>query len=187
MAELDEFLASLEDDEDQEQQKPEVDPKKLGYALRQRDKEAKKLAKELEELKTWRADRERQDKEGTLSGAGLSAGQAKAFLRLYEEVTPEAIQSFRTDILGMAPEPIPEPEPQAAPETPAPAGFAPTSAGTPVLGKKMLEASEYRAMMKNPTTRPEAIKAASEGRVLPNNPEASDVVVTDTAGLFRRG
>jgi hypothetical protein len=186
MPEIEDYLASLEDDEAQEQQQPEVDPKKLGYALRQREKETKKLAKELEELRTWRADRERQDKESTLSGAGLSAGQAKAFLRLYEEVTPEAIQSFRTDILGMAPEPTPEPEPQAAPETPAPAGFAPTSTGTPVIAKHMLEAKDYRAMMKNPATRPDAIKAAREGRVLPNNPEALDVQVTDTAGLFRQ-
>jgi hypothetical protein len=141
MAEIDEFLASLEDDEEQEQQKPEVDPKKLGYALRQEQKAKKQMAKELEELKAFRDDTMARERKSALQTAGLNEFHSEAYLKFYPDVSEENLTAYKARA-GL----------EAAPTEPAPAptGFSPTSGGEPAPPKKYSRSEFEQVMRDNP-------------------------------------
>lgn len=129
---LEQLLAGLASEEElePEAQKVEVDNsviKRMRAELDRRDKQIKKDAAALREYREKESAR-------LLDAAGLTPGQAKAFLAMNEAVTPENIESFKTDVLGVQ---TPPPSEESAKEGQAasaastsPAlGFAPTSSG----------------------------------------------------------
>jgi hypothetical protein len=141
MAEIDEFLASLEDDEEQEQQKPEVDPKKLGYALRQEQKAKKQMAKELEELKAFRDDAMAKERKSALQSAGLNEFHSEAYLKFYPDgVSEENLTAYKARA-GLEAAPTEE-----AP-APTPTGFSPTTGGEPI-GAKVWEFKDWQELMR---------------------------------------
>jgi hypothetical protein len=89
MAEIDEFLASLEDDE------PEVDPKKLGYALRQEQKQRAALEREVVELREFRAVILLQERMSALKAAGFNDFHTETFLKYFDEVSEENVAAYR--------------------------------------------------------------------------------------------
>jgi hypothetical protein len=156
MAEIDEFLASIEDDEEQEQQKPEVDPRKLGYALRQEQKEKKAMAKKLAELEAFQAGVLAEKKTSALKSAGLNDFHAEAFSKFYEDVNDENLAAYKVRA-GL--------EAAQAEEAPAPApptGFSPTTGGEP-LGAKVWAFNDWQQLMKEDPEKGRAI--ADAGRV----------------------
>jgi hypothetical protein len=156
MAEIDEFLASLEDDEEQEQQKPEVDPKKLGYALRQEQKAKKQMAKELEELKAFRDDAMAKERKSALQTAGLNEFHSEAYLKFYPDVSEENLTAYKARA-GLEAAPTEE-----APAPAPPTGFSPTSGGEP-LGAKVWDFADWQKLMKEDPEKGRAI--ADAGRV----------------------
>ena len=103
---IDRLLASLDSEEEDatdevSENRPNRGIKQLREAFENEKRSKRKLEKELEELRTFRVQVESDRKVSTLTGAGLSERQASAFLKMYEDVTPENVQSFKADILGV--------------------------------------------------------------------------------------
>jgi hypothetical protein len=166
MAEIDEFLAGLEDDEEQEQQKPEVDPKRLGYALRQEQKEKKAMAKKLAELEAFQAGVLAEKKTSVLKTAGLNDFHSEAFSKFYEDVNDENLAAYKARA-GL------EAAPTESAPAPAPTGFSPTSGGEP-LGAKVYTQKEFEDIMRE---NPAVGRALAEaGKVRLNNPQPESIV-----------
>jgi hypothetical protein len=155
MSEIDDLLAGLDDDEEQEQQKPEVDPRKLGYALRQEQKEKKAMAKKLAELEAFQAGVLAEKKTGALKTAGLNDFHAEAFSKFYEDVNDENLTAYKARA-GL------EAAPTESAPAPAPSGFSPTSGGEP-LGAKVWDFSDWQQLMKEDPAKGRAL--ANAGRV----------------------
>lgn len=162
---IEQFLDSLEEEETVQDAKPDVDQKKLGYALRQEKKRAKDLEKELDELRSFQERTLQEQKTNALRGAGLTEGQAKAFQAMYQEVNDEALASFRAEVLGVQPEaPAEEPTLDIAPETIEAPGLGPvnvpTSAAAPQ--SKQYTANELaRILLEDPAR---ADRLVAEGK-----------------------
>ena len=163
MPELEDFLASLEgEDTNQEQENPEnpVDPKKFkewAYGTR---KTIKAYEKELKDLREFQTKTVAEQRVGALKAAGLNEFHAEAFSKFYPEVTPETVAEYKTRA-GLAAAPVEETEPPA-PETPSP-GFAPTSIGTPPPPGKTYSRAEWIALADKDSAT--AQRVFQEGRV----------------------
>jgi len=133
---IEEYLRSLEKEEQQDDsdEKPEIDPKQLGYALRQQEKRAKAAEKELEELRKFREETVAKEKVATLKDAGLSPFHTKAYLKFYGEVSEENLSAYKLEAGLEMPEPDETPEPIPVPEV-VRGGFAPSQVGSPVPAK----------------------------------------------------
>jgi len=119
-----ELLAGFDSDEEDTDDEVTDNRPSESKGFKQLRDHAKKLErdlnrrnKEVEELRAFRAEVEQRERMTTLSGAGLNEKQATAFLRMYEQVTPEAVAEFKSDVLGLATE---KPEDTTT-------GFGPTS------------------------------------------------------------
>jgi hypothetical protein len=86
---LEEFLSSIEDD------KPEVDPKRLGYALRAEQKQRAALEREVVELRGFREGVLLQERMDALKAAGLNDFHTETFLKYFDEVSEENIAVYR--------------------------------------------------------------------------------------------
>ena len=151
MPELDEFLASLEGEEtDQEQEKP-ADPKDKKFAewAYKERKDRKALEKELKDLREFQAKTVSEQRVSTLKAAGLNEFHAEAFSKFYPEVTPETVAEYRVRA-GLEAAPAREEEETPATETPSP-GFAPTSIGTPPPPGKTYSRAEWLALAETDT------------------------------------
>jgi hypothetical protein len=103
---VEELLAALADGE--EQQAPPKEPEgKENNALRQVRDALKRANAERAELKAERDElaakfqaRVEADTTAALQSAGLSPRQAEAYRKLYDEVTPENVGAFKTEVLG---------------------------------------------------------------------------------------
>jgi hypothetical protein len=106
---VEELLAALADGE--EQQAPPAETAKDTNAMKQ-VREALKRAKAAEaELRAERDElaakfqaRVEADTTAALQSAGLSPRQAEAYRKLYDEVTPENVGAFKTEVLGQTDE-----------------------------------------------------------------------------------
>lgn len=136
-----------EDDEDQEQEKPQVDPKKLGYALRQEQKEKKAALKELEELRKFREEAIAKERTFTLKAAGLNDFHAEVYQKLYPEVSEENLAAYKVRAGLETPS---EDETPASEETVRPPRFAPVSGGE-ALGSTITKAEFEKIMRQDPT------------------------------------
>jgi hypothetical protein len=162
MPEIEDFLSSLEDDEDQEQQqKPEVDPRKLGYALRQEQKQKKQMAKELEELRALAQEFKTKEAKSALSAAGLNDFHSDVYMKFYPEVSEENISAYKARA-GLETAQVEEAE--AVPERTESAGFAPTSVpASATLGSKIYTQDEFEQLLATDPAR--AMQIHKAGRV----------------------
>lgn len=159
MSEIESFLSSIEDDEDQEQEKAPVDPKKLGYALRQEQKEKKAMAKKLAELEEFQNQILAEKRKQALATAGLNDFHAEVFSKFFEEVTDENVKVYK-ERAGLV-QPEPEPEPEVAPE--APRGFAPMQVPGTTNAVRMFTVEELKQIAKTDPAR--ANQLVAEGKV----------------------
>lgn len=146
---MDRLLADLDSEDTSEAEtSTEVDENRPNRGLKQLRDHAKKLErdltrtrKEADELKAYKETVEQERKASSLAGAGLNDKQAKAFLRMYENVTPEAISEFRTDVLGQAVEEGSSPPPS----------FEPTQVVSEPGSRRVTKAEFEGIMRSNPT------------------------------------
>lgn len=131
--------------------------KMKGYTKRV-EKELAASKKETAELKARWAEAESKAKANALTAAGLNEKQAQAFLALNPdnpEVTPEAIQAFRSEVLGIG-------------EPPEPTGFGPTDvSGERSTGGNFYTRHEFEQIMRENPAKGEQI--AASGKVRWNN------------------
>jgi hypothetical protein len=104
MAEYDELLAALADGEEQEappaeQPKDTNAMKQVREALKRAKAAEAELRAERDELAAKFQARVEADTTAALQSAGLSPRQAEAYRKLYDEVTPENIGAFKTEVL----------------------------------------------------------------------------------------
>ena len=163
-AENDNFLAELglDDGEEQTQETQGSEEtnssamKELRAALERREKALRKAGKEIEELRQFRTDAVQRERSDTLRVAGLTERQAKVFLATGEDVTPEAVQAFKSEVLQTPP-------PETSQEEPPTPGFAPTQVGTPPPPGKVYSRAEWIAL--SATDAATAQRLFQEGRV----------------------
>ena len=147
MPTLDELLAAAEDiDSETEQESAEPrkgTEEKANSAMKQvRDharkleRDLKKLQDERDELLKFREETTAKMRQDSLLSAGLTPRQTEAYMRLYDDVTPESVQEFKAEVLGIGEAPEPK-------ETFTPTGS--TGEGT----KKLYSREEFEALMKS--------------------------------------
>lgn len=165
---LSDLLDEDEVDDDREQQAAQK------RANAERRKEQKALETELAELRAFKDERVKTDREnaiGTVFGeVGLNPKHAKLYAALYPEgdATTETVAQFASEY-GLV---TTEGEPVAAPEVPKP-GFTPTviNEGT-ALGSKIYTNEEFAELLKTDPNK--AFQLHQAGRVKLNKlPEGS--------------
>jgi hypothetical protein len=161
MEDIEELLAGLDAEEESaaKVEPPDKDNKVIKEIRDHAKRVERELAasrKEAEELKTWKTEQESRSKAQALSAAGLNEKQQVAFLALNQEVTPDAIQTFRSEVLGQGDSPQPE------------SGFGPTDiAGEgATVGTFYARKDWERIMRENPAKGDEIARA---GKVRWNN------------------
>ena len=109
---------------------------------RKLERDLKKLQSERDELQKFREETTLRMRQDALTSAGLSPRQTEAYMRLYDDVTPDSVAEFKAEVLGIGEAPEPK-------ET-----FTPTGA-TGESTKKMYSRQEFEALMKsqNPADR----------------------------------
>lgn len=169
--EFDELLAGYGEDEEVEATEAVAAPKLDNKVIKQIRDHAKKLEKELaqtrkeaDELKTWKAETESRSRTQVLSAAGFNEKQAQAFLAMNQEVSSEAIQSFKSEVLGQGE------APESASRNDTSSGFGPTDtsgerSGTTAGGYVTRQEFE-QIMRQNPAKGDELVRS---GKVLFNN------------------
>lgn len=158
----DPFADVLDDDEVDTNREQDAATKR---ANAERRKQEKVLEAEVTELRAFKADREKFDRENTIgtvfAEVGLNPKHAKLYAALNPEgdATPQTVAQFAADY-GLT---TTEGEPVAVPEVPA-TGFVPTviTEGT-ALGSKMYSHEEFMELLQ---TNPEkAMQLHKAGRV----------------------
>ena len=108
-------------------------------AIRAEAKRAEKRAAEAEaevaELRVFKEATTKREQETALTAAGLSPRQAEVFLKSFEEVTPENVQVFKSEVLGVREEAGEEGTVPSAPF--APTGFVGDSATKPMTRQEL--------------------------------------------------
>lgn len=158
MPTLDELLAAAEEiDGENEQESAEpakgTEEKPTNSAFKQLRDQAKRLERDLkkiqaerDELAKFREETTAKMRQDALASAGLSPRQTEAYMRLYDDVTPESVQEFKAEVLGIGEAPEPK-------ET-----FTPTGA-TGESSKKMFTREEFEQIMRNDPARGREIMA----------------------------
>jgi hypothetical protein len=142
---IEKLLADFDSEDQTEGEESDVNKNRPNAVKQLRDyadrlkKDLAKERKNAEQLRAFKESYEAKEKVATLTTAGLSEPQAAAFLRLYDDVTPENISTFKGSILGVTAEGEEQP--------PAPARFAPTQ-GYSEPGKKTHTKEEFEAVMR---------------------------------------
>ena len=162
-------LDLLDDDEDQEDTQEQQS--NASAAEKRLDREKAKLKKELEELRTWKQEREAADKARTVKEVFTEVGLNQKWADFYrgEETSPEAVRAWAlaNDFLQI--------EEDAEPEAPAaaPTGYTPTviQGGEPPAGK-MYTRKEMEDIARVNPQRARAL--ADSGKVAWNNPQVSE-------------
>ena len=154
------FEPDLDDDADDspDVQQPENNAfKQLRTHARKLEKDLKEASKELEELRTFRADLERDNRANSVKEQFKSLGLTEKQAELFPsegDVTEEAVRKFAVDF-GLI-QPSEDGSDENTGFTPAPTEGSPT-------GSKQLSAEEFWTLYKdNPS---EAMAAAKKGRV----------------------
>jgi hypothetical protein len=101
-----EALESEENDSEEEGKAPSAPPENSTIkAIRAEAKRAEKRAAAAEaeaaELRRFKEEAESERKQAALAAAGLTPRQAEVFLKASDEVTPEAIDAFKSEVLGV--------------------------------------------------------------------------------------
>lgn len=153
------------DDVDEGDQRPTSAPfKQLRDHAKKLEKEIKDRDRELEALRSFKAESEARAKrellEQSFKQVGLSTKQAELFLaaRPDAEPTPEAVKSFAVEYGFIDAGPAPDDEGEGSEGS-----FAPTPPSGVPASKKRYSSEEWDVLYKqNPV---EAMAAANEGRV----------------------
>jgi hypothetical protein len=147
-----------DDDEETPAQKPRNNE---AAALRKMEKDMKALSTELEELRTFKVEREKQDRGNAVTSAFQELGLNPKHAKFYSgegDVTVDAIKAWAVaeDFLTVS-------EDEAAPEAPQP-GFTPTVIeGSQAPGSKIYEFDEWMKLSQSDPTRAQQLWKA--GRV----------------------
>lgn len=157
-------------DEEDTESKPTEDSKsfkELRSAYNRLEKQLKTLEPELTDLRAFRADREKVDRETAISGifqqVGLNPKHAKLYAALNSEgeTTAESVAQFAAEY-GLLTEEGGQVEAPPA----VPAGAAPTVlAETTAPGSKVYSHDEFTEMLNNPATQAKAFQLYQSGRV----------------------
>lgn len=154
----DEDLDNPFDDEETPQEQPRNNE---AAARRKLEKEMKALSTELEDLRAFRAEREKQDRANSVSTAFQALGLNPLHAKFYTgegDVTEDAVKAWAVENQFLRLE-----EGEAAPE-PAPAGFTPTVIeGSQALGGKVYPFDEWMTLSQSDPDKANAIWKA--GRV----------------------
>ena len=157
MPTLDELLAAAED-LDSENEQDTAEPKKgsedkgnsafkqVRDHARKLERDLKKLQAERDELQKFREETTVKMRQDALTSAGLSPRQTEAYMRLYDDVTPESVQEFKAEVLGIGEAPEPK-------ETFTPTGSSGEGS------KKMYSRAEFEQIMRNDPARGREIMA----------------------------
>lgn len=124
--------------------------KQVRAFAKRKEREAEKQAARVAELEAIVQARAEEDAKRELVGAGLTERQAEVFRKAYQEVTPESINQFKAEVLGITPA-----------ETPVPT-FSPTPPGGESPTKRFTR-SEFEDIMRSDPMR--ATKVAEAGLV----------------------
>ena len=157
-------------DDDEEQEDTQEQQSNASAAEKRLDREKAKLKKEIEELRTWKQEREAADKARTVKEVFTEVGLNQKWADFYrgEETTPEAVKAWAVanDFLQIAEDA--EPEPAAAPT-----GYTPTviQGGEPPAGKMYTRAEMEEIARVN---LPRARALADSGKVQWNNPQVAE-------------
>jgi uncharacterized phage infection (PIP) family protein YhgE len=142
---IEKLLADFDSEDQTEGEESDVNKNRPNAVKQLRDyadRLKKDLAKEKKNaaaLQAFKESYEAKEKVNTLTTAGLSEKQSAAFLRMYDDVTPENVSSFKADILGLKAE--------GEEQSSAPARFAPTQ-GYSEPGNKPYTKEEFEAVMR---------------------------------------
>ncbi len=160
---FDELLASFEGEDEDPTEAVEAEPKKDNTVIKQiRDhgrrleKELEKARKESDELKAWKTEFEARSKAEVLGAAGLNSRQQAAYLALNQDVTPEAIQDFKAEVLGVG---------EAPEDTNTGFGPADVSGERNQAGKFYTREDIKNILRENPGRQAELEAANRQGRV----------------------
>jgi hypothetical protein len=112
-------------------------------AIRAEAKRAEKRAAvaeaEAAELRKFKEETTERESKSILASAGLTPSQAQFYLEAGKAVTPEAVQAFKSEVLGFRE--APEDEEGTAPAAPfAPAGFSSEKPPETIVGREALKA-----------------------------------------------
>jgi TolA-binding protein len=164
---VDMFGDPIEDDDDNTTSRGDNPSfQELRKHARQLEKQLKEYQKEVDELRSFRAAAEAQERLAKAQALGLKEGQAKYFLKAHDgEVTPEAVQQFLREI-GAAP-PAEETTPVAETDATTPEftipSFSPVSLGGTPPAKARLTYEQYQKLLREDPQA--AFKAVAERRV----------------------
>ena len=162
---FEELLAELDVEEEKDSER-EPEPKG-NQVLKQVRDAAKRYEKENKSLKERLEKYETEKNVQTLASAGLSEAQGRIFLKAYDSATPENIDSFKTEVLGVKEAPPTDSEllQGAAPNAQS---FAPSAGGEPP-GSKVYTQKEFEDIMRENPAVGRALWEA--GKVKFNNPQ----------------
>lgn len=113
---------------------------------RKLERDLKKLQAERDELAKFREETTQKMRQDSLLSAGLTPRQTEAYLRLYDDVTPDSVAEFKAEVLGIGEAPEPK-------ETFTPTGSSGESS------KKMYTREEFEQIMRNDPARGREIMA----------------------------
>jgi len=152
---MDEFDDLLED----EDETPETKPDNASAAKARIDRQKAKLQKELDELKAWKVERERADRDQAVKAALEAVGVDMRSVNFYQELIAAedpaaALPSLKQKYLGEEEEATPAPQ----------AGFTPTvfEEATPAAAKRLTRQEWEDVMRENPAR---ATALAEAGKV----------------------
>jgi len=104
--------------------------KAIRAEVKRAEKRATEAEAELAELRVFKETTTKKEQETLLTAAGLSPRQSEVFLKSFDAVTPENVQVFKSEVLGVREE---AGETGTAPAVPfAPTGFINESADKPM-------------------------------------------------------
>lgn len=162
---FDELLAELDLEEEKDQEQAPVPQEKTDNFKQLRDY-TKRQERELKQLREFREATVQRERLSTLQAAGLTEAQSNVYLKAYEEVTPEGVEAFKTNVLGVA-APAPEAVPETTPETKS-GSFAPSAPqGGMGPSLRMYTQDEWDQLFN--TNPQEAFKVQQEGRIIRPN------------------
>lgn len=156
----DEDIFDLSDDDEVPAPQAEAQRKREAADIRKRLKAAEALEKEVEELRTFRQEREKVDRQNAVSTVFKDVGLNPKWVGFYnaEDFSPEAVKQWAIEQEFLQPvegEPAPEP---------AVAGFTPTViAESASVGSKVYSQDEFMELLKTDPNK--ATQVHQAGRV----------------------
>jgi len=131
-----------DDDEVQAPPQDEAKQKREAADIRKRLKEAETLAKEVEELRVFKAEREKADRQNAVTGAFTALGLQPEWTKFFdgEETTEDAVKAWAVSNKFLQPA-----EDEPAPE-PVSTGYTPTVIEGSPIGSKIYSFDEWLKM-----------------------------------------